>query len=199
MMVETTKDFWNKKYRNNKTGWDIGAIATPIKEYIDQLDSKNLTILIPGSGNSWEAEYLFQNQFMNTNVIDISKLAIKRFTKRFPQFPSKNIFEQNFFDHTQEYDLIVEHTFFCALTPNLRSDYVKKMHLLLKPQGKLVGLLFDRPLNKDHPPFGGSLAEYWELFEPYFQIKKMEPAKNSIPPRKGSELFILLIKKEITI
>ena len=34
------KDFWEQKYENNKTGWDIGFISTPIKEYINQLKNK---------------------------------------------------------------------------------------------------------------------------------------------------------------
>ena len=30
------------------------------------------------------------------------------------------------------------------------------MNQLLKPNGKLVGLMFNVPLNKDKPPFGGN-------------------------------------------
>jgi hypothetical protein len=63
---------------------------------------------------------------------------------------------------------------------------------LLKPSGKLVGLLFNIPLNDDKPPYGGSLEAYRELFPKYFKIEKMEPAYNSIPPRAGNEVFISL-------
>ncbi|HBC05192.1 MAG TPA: SAM-dependent methyltransferase, partial [Aequorivita sp.] len=37
--------FWNHKYLSDDTGWDIGYVSTPIKEYIDQLTDKNLKIL----------------------------------------------------------------------------------------------------------------------------------------------------------
>ncbi|MCB0465166.1 MAG: SAM-dependent methyltransferase, partial [Aequorivita sp.] len=57
--------FWNHKYLSGETGWDIGYVSTPIKEYIDQLSDKNLKILIPGGGNSYEAEYLFESGFNN--------------------------------------------------------------------------------------------------------------------------------------
>lgn len=60
---------------------------------------------------------------------------------------------------------------------------------LLKPDGYLVGLLFNIPLNDDRPPFGGKLAEYRKLFSDYFDIQKMEIAYNSIPERQGSELL----------
>ncbi|MDX1544111.1 MAG: SAM-dependent methyltransferase, partial [Christiangramia sp.] len=46
-------EFWSTRYRDNRTGWDIGYISTPLKEYIDQLEDKELKILIPGAGNSY--------------------------------------------------------------------------------------------------------------------------------------------------
>ena len=45
------------------------------------------------------------------------------------------------------------------------------------------------------PPFGGSFAEYRELFTPYFHIEIMEQCYNSIPPRVGNELFVKFLKK----
>lgn len=40
--------------------------------------------------------------------------------------------------------VLMEQTFFCAINPSLRKDYVAKMHELLAPNGKLVGVLFDK-------------------------------------------------------
>lgn len=28
-------EYWNIKYKTNYTGWDLGQISPPIKEYID--------------------------------------------------------------------------------------------------------------------------------------------------------------------
>ncbi|MDX5347428.1 MAG: TPMT family class I SAM-dependent methyltransferase, partial [Hymenobacteraceae bacterium] len=44
--------FWESRYRSNETGWDTGAITTPLKMYFDQLHDKSLRILIPGCGNA---------------------------------------------------------------------------------------------------------------------------------------------------
>lgn len=189
------KNYWDSRYQSNETGWDIGYVSTPIKEYIDQLTDKSIDILIPGCGSAWEAEYCFNNDFHNTHVIDISDQAIDRFQNRVPEFPRDRIFNADFFTHDQQYDLIIEQTFFCALPPIMRKDYVKKMHALLKPKGKLAGLLFNIELFKDHPPFGGDQDEYLELFSPYFHIKTMNVAHNSIPPRANNELFMILEKK----
>lgn len=193
--MNVDKNFWEEKFRNKQTGFDIGSVSSPLKNYFDQLDDKNLKILIPGSGNGHEAEYLYKNSFNNVYVLDWSELAIKNFTSRFPDFPKENIFNENFFEHEGSYDLIVEQTFFCALNPSLRKDYVVKTHSLLKENGKLAGLLFNRDFGNPFPPFGGSKDEYINLFEPYFNFKYFDNCYNSIPPRAGTELFINLIKK----
>lgn len=187
--------FWNHKYISGETGWDIGYVSTPIKEYIDQLSDKNLKILIPGGGNSYEAEYLFKNGFANVFVVDISSLPLKNLAERVPSFPKENLMHSDFFELKETYDLILEQTFFCALDPTLRENYVNKMHELLKPNGKLVGLLFNIPLNNDKPPFGGNKEEYISLFEDKFKVEKMETAYNSIPQREGNELFFKVRKK----
>ena len=70
---------WNQRYISKNTGWDIGHVSTPIKEYIDQISNKNIKILIPGCGNAYEAEYLYQNGFKNIFLVDFSKKALDNF------------------------------------------------------------------------------------------------------------------------
>ena len=189
------KKFWDKKYNENKTGWDIGVISTPMKEYIDQLTNKHLKILIPGAGNGYEVEYLFKLGFTNIFVIDIALQPLNNIHKRIPNFPKENLIHSNFFDHKEKYDLILEQTFFCALHPTLRSSYANKMFELLNKSGKLAGLLFDFELTENGPPFGGNIVEYIQLFYSKFEIKILEKCYNSIKPRKGRELFFIFEKK----
>ncbi len=186
------ENFWDSRYQSKNTGWDIGYISTPLKDYFDQLTNKNLKILIPGGGNSYEAEYLHKNGFTNVYVIDLSKTALDNLQKRIPSFPQNHLIHSNFFDLKENFDLIIEQTFFCALNPDLRPKYASKMKDLLVVNGKLIGLLFNIPLNDNHPPFGGNRKEYKSYFEPYFYIKIMDTAYNSIPERYGNELFIKL-------
>lgn len=188
--------YWNNRYLNQQIGWDIGYVSTPLKTYIDQLEDKQQRILIPGGGNSYEAEYLFQQGFTNVFVVDVATEPLNAFLKRVPNFPSSHLLHADFFELEQRFDLIIEQTFFCALNPKVRKDYVEKMHQLLLPQGKLVGLLFNDPLFTDHPPFGGNKAEYVALFKTHFEFKHFEIAYNSIKPRMDRELFICLIRND---
>lgn len=186
--------YWEKRYEEGYTGWDTGAVTTPLKTYFDQLVDKNLRILIPGGGNSYEAEYLFRLGFGNVWVVDVAHAPLQNLLTRCPDFPKHQLIQGDFFDLKPGYDLIVEQTFLCALEPAFRPAYARKMAELLNPGGKLMGLLFDDVLNTEHPPFGGNKAEYEVYFKPYFHFKYFETAYNSIKPRAGRELFILLEK-----
>lgn len=194
-MKRLNKTFWEKRYRENKTGWDIGYISTPIKTYIDQLSNKDLKILIPGGGNSYEAEYLWKKGFKNVYVVDIVNQPLINFKQRLPKFPDKQLINTDFFKLDDSFDLIIEQTFFCALQPTLRQKYAAKINELLKESGKIAGLLFDFELTDDGPPFGGCKTEYLTLFTSIFNIKTLERSYNSIKPREDKELFFIFEKK----
>ncbi|MBD3863819.1 class I SAM-dependent methyltransferase [Olleya marilimosa] len=193
--MDLSADFWDNRYQTNDIGWDLGTISRPLKAYFDQLTNLDLKILIPGGGNSYEAEYLFNNGFKNVYVVDLSQTALDNLIARVPDFPSSNLILNNFFDLNMTFDLIIEQTFFCAINPSLRTDYAKKASDILNVNGKVAGLLFDATLNTTHPPFGGSKKEYLGYFKPYFNIKIMDDSYNSIKPRAGKELFFVIQKK----
>ncbi len=200
-MNKITEEYWTNRYVNQNTGWDIGSASLPIKTYIDQLQNKDIKILIPGAGNAYEAEYLIEKGFKNVFVMDISKIPLENFKKRNPNFPNELLLETDFFEHQDQYDLILEQTFFCSFEPypETRKLYAKKTHELLCTKGKLVGVWFDIPLIENefvNRPFGGSKTEYLSYLEPYFSYKTFETCYNSIEPRANNELFGIFEKKE---
>ena len=190
------QEFWDNLYLIKDTGWDLGQVSPPIKSFIDTLENKNIRILIPGCGNSYEAEYLLSQGFSNVTLIDIAPTVVKNIQIKFLSNPNIQIVLGDFFEHQGQYDLIIEQTFFCALPPAMRTKYGVKMHELLSVNGKLVGLLFNKTFDGG-PPFGGSQKEYELLFKNYFEFLRMDLCQNSIKPRANSELFIEFQKKTI--
>jgi hypothetical protein len=186
------QSYWNKQYESNTIGWDLGEVSPPIKAYIDQLTNKNLSILIPGCGNTYEADYLLQQNFTNVTVIDIAPTLVEKLKMKYAANPNIHIILGDFFAHQGKYDLIIEQTFFCALNPSLRESYVNKMSELLAPNGKLMGVLFDRTFELEGPPFGGFQVEYKKLFQTNFDFIHFMPCYNSYHKRANTELFILI-------
>lgn len=188
-MTDPTADFWDSKYREGLTGWDIGYASPALMNYCaDQ--SINKSLLIPGAGNAYEWIALKKLGFKDVTVLDISEVVIKRLKKEYPQW-AEDLMLGDFFEHEGQYDLILEQTFFCALNPSLRESYIEKMITLLKPEGKLAGLLFNREFEREGPPFGGTLSEYESLFRPKFNSFDIFPSSMSIPERAGNELFFI--------
>lgn len=193
-------NYWNERYLQDQTGWDIGSPSRPLTEYIDTLTNRDIKILIPGAGNAHEAFYLQEKGFTHITILDIAPALTQKLTEKYPpeKYPELQILTGDFFTHTGSYDLILEQTFFCAIDPSKREDYVHKMNSLLKSNGKLVGLLFDRefPVN---PPFGGNKETYRQLFQKGLRILLLEPCYNSIPQRADSELFLIAEKWQDSI
>lgn len=192
--MHASATYWDDRYRQDNTTWDMGRVSPPLQAYFDQLTDQDLSILIPGCGNSYEAAYLLEKGFRHITLIDLSEVLVTRLKEKFQPWPDPplTMITGDFFDlpPAASYDLIVEQTFFCALEPSRREDYIEKMYRLLRPGGRLVGLLFDRDFTGG-PPFGGNKEEYMALLEKRFTIKTLAPCYHSIPARAGSELFLI--------
>ncbi len=182
--------FWNDRWKNQQTRWDIGFAAPALVAYFEGIQNKDVAILIPGCGNAYEAQSLVSLGFTNITLVDIAEDLVSQLQERFKDVPQVKVIHQDFFKLEQSFDYIVEQTFFCALDPMLRGAYVEKMYALLKENGILFGVLFGREFETEGPPFGGTKEAYIPLFGAYFKSFSMEPCMLSIEPRKGSELFI---------
>lgn len=194
-MHQFDKIYWDSKYNEGQTGWDLSAVSPPIANYCDQIKDKNIKILIPGAGNAYEAEYLIKNGFTDITVCDIADTPIQNLKNRLGENAKKvKYLQHDYFDIKETFDLVIEQTFFCALDPKLRKKYADKQDELLNPNGKIIGVLFANEFPFDGPPFGGTKDEYKSLFENKFNIKVLADCYNSITPRAGNELFIILEK-----
>ncbi len=188
-------DYWNEQYGAKRPGWDAGSVSIPIKEYFEQIEDKNMRILVPGAGNAYEVEYLHAAGFQQVFLMEIAEQPIRNFLSRVPDFPREHILREDFFQAQGQYDRIVELAFISSFRADERQAYVQKMHELLALKGKLIGLVFNHHFHLDHPPYGGTEQEYDALFRPFFDFDALPVAHNSIKPRAGREIFLKLEKR----
>jgi SAM-dependent methyltransferase len=126
-------------------------------------------------------------------AIDISPEAISRAKEKYSGLPGLSFFEGDVFaldeKHTKSYDLIFEHTCFCAIPPQRRTELVGIWRRCLVEGGHLLGVFFTME-RRSSPPYGGTEWEYRERLKKYFQFLFWGRWQHSIDRRQGKELLI---------
>ena len=88
----------------------------------------------------------------------------------------------------QPFDLLFEHTLFCAIPPTRRSDYVQALRGWLKPGGLYLAVNYMITDDNGEPPFSTTTAELDARFgEPFELLRRWTP--RSYESREGKELM----------
>ena len=192
-MTQLSAKYWEQRYVDKNTGWDVGDVVPQWKAYFKDSTAidKGKRILVPGAGLGHEVEYLHRVGFQDVHILDWSSSAIDSFQQRLPTFPKAHCHVGDFFEHSGQYDVIVEQTFFCAINPSLREQYVLAIDNLLAENGQWAAILFNTRFDGEGPPFGGSIDEYIDLFKGVFKELVVDENPISIEPRKGREVFVI--------
>ena len=108
------------------------------------------------------------------------------------------ILHMNFFEldpaYNEIYDLLIEQTFFCAISPEQRPMYVATVARALKKGGMLAGLFYHTG-QEGGPPFNTTQDDIVKSFSDSFEIRELAQAKNSAEQRKDKEWLAILVKK----
>lgn len=96
----------------------------------------------------------------------------------------------------QNFDALVEHTCFCAISPDQRPNYVKTAAQALKPAALFIGILFlGEEEQNDGPPWTTPLKEFRDLFSPYFEIQKLTPVAPELSAHSRPETLAELRRR----
>jgi len=131
-------------------------------------------VLVPGCGFGWDALALAEAGWdvVALDIVDELKDSVGT---RFLNTGAKLLIA-DFFAHkpAKKYDLVFDHTFFCALPLKLRAKWGKTVAKLCAPSARVVSLVFpeNRPTEEGGPPYGmcalaveNALGDAYELIE----------------------------------
>tara|TARA_B100000029_G_C17214132_1_gene829227 strand:- start:97 stop:696 length:600 start_codon:yes stop_codon:yes gene_type:complete len=190
--------FWEDIYLSNDAGWDLKGPTPVFTKLADSLIQGSLCII--GCGKGYDA-ITFAKKGFDVTAIDFAPSAIKslkkmeRIEKVNINILQKDIFEiiPKFID---TFDYVIEQTCFCAIHPNRRKDYRDLVQGILKQNGQLIGLWFplDKKISEGGPPYGVSINEIKNLFNPNWEIMKEEFSNDSVSSRVGREKLIIFKK-----
>jgi len=187
--------YWNQRYEVENTPWNLNSMSIPLNYLVKLYTRPNHSLLIPGAGMGHELNWLHEHGFTKAVALDWSSEAIESSKMQYPEIPQSAWIQGDFFEHDERYDCVLEQTFFCALAPKQRKDYVNQVSRILKPGSILMGVWFHFPLTEKGPPFGGNHVEYRILLKDYFDFLRFEPCRISIPERTGQEWMVVARKK----
>ena len=194
----TKPEYWAQVYdTEGKPGWDLQNPAEAFKDMLPRLKLPKSRVLVLGCGEGHDAA-LFAEAGHVVTAVDFSPEGIKRGKEKYKHLQNLHFVQENIFHLPQEwnhsFDLIIEHTCFCAIPPEKRKDLVTVWRRLLHEEGQLMGVFFAM-LKRAGPPYGSSEWELRQLLKPYFQFLFWGRWRNSLPRRQGRELFVLAKKR----
>jgi SAM-dependent methyltransferase len=191
-----TDKTWTEIYSNKeeRPGWDMEKENPILREAVPQLKIPKSRILVLGCGRGHDANYFAQLGHIVT-AVDFSPEAIGQAKQLYPEndnlkFVTADVFHlpENFERH---FDIVFDHTLFCAVDPAKRNALVKVYRQCLHDQGLLFAIFF----TMDHmvqPPFGGTEWEYRERLKKSFQFLYWTRWHGETVSRRpaGSELIV---------
>ncbi len=192
-------DYWNDLYSaadEGKPGWDMQQPTPPIFNFLPKLKLPKSRVLVLGCGTGHDAN-LFAEKGHEVTAVDFSEKALVKAKSQFPdakiRWEHKDVFQlPRTWD--ENFDLVFEHTCFCAIRPERRSDLIQVWRRLLHSQGFLLALFFANT-QLQGPPFGSTEWEIRQRLKNKWKSLFWLRSKDSHPRRLGRELLILAQKK----
>lgn len=192
-------EFWRRAYRESETGWDLGTWHPALPWVLDRMRWPVSRVWILGCGRGHDAAFWAQ-QGHRVQAWDIAPEALEAAGHSYSSL-NINWVRSSAWDAFQTlpaacFDIVFEHTFYCAIEPSRRSDLVRLWWEKLTPGGFFVGIFFCR-WRWQAPPFGGCEWEYHHrLTQQGFRVILWQRLWEGLSPagRLGTELLVVAQK-----
>jgi SAM-dependent methyltransferase len=189
-------EWWAAFFRDGSLPWDLGAPHPALADIVPRLKLNKMRVLVLGSGRGHEAALMAQAGHMVT-AIDFCPSALEQARDLYGHLPVQWV-ETDALNPEKSlwgrFDLVVEHTLFCAIHPEDRDQLVRSWRRLLAPRGQLLGCFLVGGGFRTRPPFPSSEWELRQRLRSGFRFQLWQRATTSAPGRRGLEALILAEK-----
>lgn len=194
---------WSARYAAADTPWDNGA---PHPELSLRLQDGRLAppiegarVFVPGAGRGHDAIALARRGWVVT-AADIVESLVDEVAPQLEKLGGTFVVGDALkIGGTQEFDLIWDHTFFCAIQPRDRMAWGQQAARILKPAGHYAALVFPvgKPIEEGGPPFGMSCEALMEALGPLFRERVSEPVTRPLKRRTWREYWLRAEKSSL--
>jgi SAM-dependent methyltransferase len=194
-----TEEYWTNIYLHQTPKWDLAKPTPILTQLLTRLKIPKSRVLVLGCGKGHDAAYFAQQGHFVT-AVDISPEALQQARALYGTISNLQFVQHDIFDLPREweaqFDLIFEHTCYCAVNPSRRSELAKIWRRLLAPNGHLLGVFFTAE-HRNATPFGATEWEIRERVKNHFHFIFWGRWRTSIDNRDGKELAVYIQKKSL--
>lgn len=191
--------FWEDLYHRKDDRWELGEPAPPLARLLalGPPAPGGGRVAVVGCGRGHDARLLSRHGYAVWGF-DFAPYAIEEARRLAASGGSQVCFEQRDVfslpdDFPSFFDLVWEHTCYCAIDPARRDEYIAVLHGIIAPGGSLLALFYPVGEGTEGPPFPTTEEELRRRLAPRFQIESMEAPADSLPHRQGKERLVRAI------
>ena len=187
---------WESRYQTRDMPWEKGAAHPALIAFLKS-NPVHGRVLVPGCGLGHDVRALAATAD-EVLGLDIAPSAVSG-AKAHPAVGGERYMPGDLFALPPSlrgaFDVVFEHTCFCAIHPERRADYVSAVASALVPRGFLLAVFYLDPgldPGESGPPFGVTREELDALFGPRFTLLREWTPPATYPGRESRETCRLL-------
>ncbi len=189
---------WTTRYRERDTPWDVGGPHPELAWRIGAgLIPAQGRALVPGCGFGHDALALARHG-LEVVALDMVEALREEVGPALAELGGRFVCGDALAFDENGFDLVFDHTFFCAIEPELRPAYGAMVRRALRHGGQVQSLVFpaDKPADQGGPPFRMSAQDLGDVLGPDFRMLSEGLAEHRVERRDWQERWAIWVRKE---
>lgn len=197
---------WRGKYAEDLTPWDLGGEHPGLAAWLLGEGAKFARgkAIVPGCGKGHDPLFLARAG-LEVDAIDVVDLCAGHFAAELEKlggrFQVTNFLAfdaDNVEQHHGPWDLLFEHTIFCAIDPQQRQAFGAAAAASVRPGGHLISFLFpiDKPTEEGGPPHRATPDELCAALGEAFELIDSRDGPAGAPERRNWKERQLLFRRK---